>query len=95
MFRSSGPSEPDRMAIAAAESADEEQDGPQLVRLALGRREASATLIQEQGQRRLWRAPGGVVVSTDGARIVATAGLPQMVMATRFDGPDPLEDPRR
>ena len=23
-----------------------------------------------------------------------TAGLPQMVMATRLDGPDPLEDPR-
>lgn len=93
MFGASGPREPDRMAIAAAES-EEGEDGPQMVRLALGRRQASATLIQEQGQRRLWRAPGGVVVSTDGARVVATAGLPQMVMATRFDGPDPLEDPK-
>jgi hypothetical protein len=42
----------------------------------------------------MWRAPGGVVVATDGARVVGTAGLPQMVMATRFDGPDPLSDPR-
>ena len=87
------PTEPDRMAIAAAES-DEEDEGVQNVRLALGRREATASLIQEQGQRRLWRAPGGVVVATDGARVVATSGLPQMVTATRFDGPDPLEDPK-
>ena len=26
--------------------------------------------------------------------LVATSGLPQMVMATRFDGSDPLTDPR-
>ena len=86
------PREPDRMAIAEAES--DEEEGVQTVRMALGRREANATLIQEQGQRRLWRAPGGVVVATDGVRVVATSGLPQMVMATRFDGPDPLEDPK-
>lgn len=86
------PAEPDRMAIAERES--DAEDGTPSVRMALGRREATASLMQTQGQRRLWRAAGGVVVATDGARIVATSGLPQMVMATRFDGPDPLEDPK-
>ncbi len=61
--------------------------------LALGRRRATATLLQRQGDNRLWRAPGGVVVATDGARVVGTAGLAQMITGTRFDGPDPLEDP--
>ncbi len=83
----------DRLAIAEAESG-EEDDGVTTLRLAVGRRQASAVLIQEQGERRLWRAPGGVVVQTDGARVTATAGLPQIVMATRFDGPDPLDDPK-
>lgn len=91
LFDSSGR-EPDRLAIAEAES-EEDGDGPQ-VRFALGRRAANAVLIQQQGERRMWRAPGGVVVATDGPRVVATAGLPQIVMATRFDGPDPLDDPR-
>jgi hypothetical protein len=61
--------------------------------LALGRRRATATLLQRQGDSRLWRAPGGVVVATDGARVVGTAGLAQMITGTRFDGPDPLADP--
>lgn len=87
------PGEPDRMAIAEAES-EEEPVATETVRLALGRRTASAVLIQQQGTRRMWRAPGGVVVATDGPRVVATAGLPQMITATRFDGPDPLEDAR-
>lgn len=87
-----GDGEPDRLAIAQAESGDEDE-GVTVLRLALGRRQATATLIQQLGERRLWRAPGGVVVQTDGPRVVATAGLPQTVMATRFDGPDPLEDP--
>lgn len=86
-------SEPDRMAIAESESA-EVADSGEVLRLALGRRSASAVLIQQQGTRRMWRAPGGVIVATDGARVVGTAGLPQMVMATRFDGVDPLTDPR-
>ncbi len=84
--------EPDRLAIAEAES-EEGGERPQL-RLALGRRTASAALIQQQGDRRLWRAPGGVVIATDGPRVVATSGLPQIVMATRIDGPDPLDDAR-
>jgi hypothetical protein len=86
--------EPDRLAIAEAESAEAEGEGLEVIRLSLGRRRASATLIQQQGSRRMWRAPGGVIVATDGARVVGTAGLPQMVMATRFDGGDPLADPR-
>jgi len=61
--------------------------------LALGRRQAVATLYQTQGDRRLWRTAGGLVVATDGARVVATAGLSEMVAATRFDGPDPLVAP--
>jgi len=86
--------EPDRLTIAEAESPDVEEEGVEIIRLSLGRRTASATLIQQQGTRRMWRAPGGVVVATDGVRVVATSGLAQMVTGTRFDGPDPLGDPR-
>lgn len=87
-----GASEPDRLAIAESESA--EVDGPATLRIGLGRRVATAALVHTQGNRRLWRAPGGVVVATDGARVVATSGLSTMIMTTRFDGPDPLADPR-
>ena len=62
--------------------------------LSLGSRQAVARLYQDGGDRRLWRTPGNLVVATEGARVVATAGLPEMVAATRFDGPDPLSDPR-
>ena len=86
--------EPDRLSIAEAESAEAEGEGLEVIRLSLGRRRASATLIQQQGSRRMWRAPGGVIVATDGARVVGTAGLRQMVMGTRFEGNDPLSDPR-
>lgn len=86
--------EPDRLSIAEAESAEAEGEGVEIIRLSLGSRRASATLIQQQGSRRMWRAPGGVVVATDGPRVVGTSGLRQMVMGTRFDGADPLSDPR-
>ncbi len=86
--------EPDRLAIAEVESPEVEEEGVEVIRLSLGRRRASATLIQQQGTRRMWRAPGGVVVATEGARVVGTSGLAQMVTATRFDGTDPLNDPR-
>ncbi len=86
------PAEPDRLAIAEAESADVDAAAPRL-RLGLGPRTATAVLIQQQGKRRLWRAPGGVVVATDGARVVGTSGLPTLIMSTRFDGPDPLDNP--
>jgi hypothetical protein len=58
--------------------------------LSLGSRRGIAILVQEEGERRLWRTAGGVVVATDGPRIVATAGLREVVAATRFDGIDPL-----
>jgi hypothetical protein len=58
--------------------------------LTLGSRRGVAALVQEEGERRMWRTPGGVVVATDGPRIVATAGLREVVASTRFDGVDPL-----
>ncbi|WP_198377500.1 YjbF family lipoprotein [Roseomonas rubea] len=67
-------------------------DGPALL-LALGSRRATAALLQEEGERRLWRTQGGVVVATDGPRIVATAGLRDMLAATRFEGMDGLARP--
>lgn len=65
-------------------------DGEPALRLSLGSRRGVATLLQEEGERRLWRTPGGVAVATDGARVVATAGLRQVLAATRFDGTDLL-----
>lgn len=56
-------------------------------------RASAAALVQETGDRRLWRTAGNQVVETDGGRIVATAGFPEMLAATRFDGPDPLAEP--
>jgi hypothetical protein len=58
--------------------------------LTLGSRRGVATLVQEEGERRMWRTSGGVVVATEGPRIVATAGLREVVASTRFDGTDPL-----
>jgi hypothetical protein len=57
-------------------------------------RQVRLTPVGGVGARQLWRGAGNIAVQTDGARVVATAGLPQSVMATRFDGPDPLADPR-
>jgi hypothetical protein len=82
----------DRMLIAEMESGEVDSAATQ-VRVGLGRRTATAMLIQQQGNRRMWRAPGGVVVETDGARVVATSGLRTIIMGTRFDGPDPLQAP--
>lgn len=67
--------------------------GQPALALAMGRQRAFARLHQTQGERRLWRTAGGLVVATDGARVVATSGLSEMVAATRFDGPDPLAAP--
>jgi hypothetical protein len=68
----------------------EPSDGEPALRLGLGSRRATASLLQAEGDRRLWRTPGGVAVATDGARVVATAGLRQTLAATRFDGTDLL-----
>lgn len=69
--------------------------GTRALRLGLGAGApaAYAVLLQENGERRLWRTADGFALATDGARVVATAGLPQMLMATRIDGPDPLAAP--
>ncbi len=65
-------------------------EGEPALQLTLGSRSGVALLIQEEGERRLWRTPGGVAVQTEGARVVATAGLRQVLAATRFDGTDLL-----
>jgi hypothetical protein len=70
--------------------AAEPAEGAAALSLTLGSRRGIATLVQEEGERRLWRTAGGVVVATEGPRIVATAGLREVVAATRFDGVDPL-----
>jgi Group 4 capsule polysaccharide lipoprotein gfcB, YjbF len=75
----------------AAETATE--TGQSALRLRIGSRSAQATLLSEQGERRLWRAGAGVVVATDGGRVVATSGLREVLVSTRFDGPDPLASP--
>lgn len=62
------------------------------LRLSGPRQSLVFTLAQQTGNRRLWRADGGVAVATEGPRIIATAGLGQMLTATRQEGPDPLED---
>ena len=66
--------------------------GPSL--LLEGPRRVALVPISGSGARQVWRGPGQVALATDGARVVGTAGLGQMVMATRFDGPDPIEDAR-
>ena len=71
---------------------DEEADGPSL-HITQGSVSAIARLIDQQGERRMWRTRRGVVIATDGVRVVATAGLAMQLAATRFDGPDPLADP--
>ncbi|MDJ0390134.1 YjbF family lipoprotein [Roseomonas sp. E05] len=63
------------------------------IRLAWRGSRALALLIQENGENRLWRSAGGLAVATDGARIVATAGLREWIASTRLDGPDPLDEP--
>ncbi len=65
--------------------------GPALVVTAP--RAATLVPIQANGARRLWRGEGGVALATEGARVVAAAGFGQILMATRFDSPDPLANP--
>ncbi|RVT89637.1 hypothetical protein EOD42_24890 [Rhodovarius crocodyli] len=85
---------PNPLADPWSGAAEDESDGPAL-RMTLGRRSAGARLVHQQGARQMWRTRSGVVVALDGARVVATSGLPTMLAATRFDGPDPLAEPLR
>jgi hypothetical protein len=66
--------------------------GPSL--LLQGPRLAVLVPASGTGTRQVWRGDDNIALATDGARVVGTAGLQQTVMATRFDGPDPLEDAR-
>mgnify|MGYP002780583295 CR=1 FL=1 len=79
-------------APTPVEEAEPVVQGPVLVLLAP--RRATLLPVGGSGPRQLWRGPGGIAIATDGARVVATAGLGQMLTATRVDGPDPLEDLR-
>ena len=77
----------------SAEAAESGADNGPALRIRVGGRTAQAALVSEQGERRLWRAGAGVVVATDGGRVVATSGLREVLVATRLDGPDPLASP--
>jgi hypothetical protein len=71
----------------------EAQAGETALALSLGSRRGIARLMQEEGERRLWRTAGGVVIATEGPRVVATAGLREILASTRFEGEDPLQRP--
>lgn len=75
---------------ASWDTAAEATQAEAALALTLGSRRGVAILVQEEGERRMWRTSGGVVVATEGPRIVATAGLREVVASTRFDGVDPL-----
>ncbi|HEY8611670.1 MAG TPA: YjbF family lipoprotein, partial [Roseomonas sp.] len=66
-------------------------DGPTLL-VTYGSQRKVMTMIQGNGEQRMWRAADGTVLATDGARVVATAGTVTNLAATRFDSPDPLDD---
>jgi hypothetical protein len=79
-------------ARSTPQVAEAEPPGPSL--LLEGPRRVVLVPVSGNGARQVWRGPGQVALATDGARVVGTAGLGQMVMATRLDDPDPLEDAR-
>jgi hypothetical protein len=83
--------EAEREEVPAAALA--QADGEPALFLRWGGRQALAVLAQQSGENRMWRSAGGVVVATDGARVVATAGLRTWLAATRLDGSDPLDEP--
>ena len=62
------------------------------LRVTLRGRTSYATLVQETGDRRLWRTGAHHVIETDGDRITATSGFGEVLAATRVEGPDPLAD---
>jgi hypothetical protein len=46
--------------------------------------------VRQEGLRYFWRMDEGFVFVTEGARVVATAGLPTMLLASTPIGGDPL-----
>lgn len=88
---------PTGAAPTGPESTRPEFTGPESTRPALrvtgARRPFLFTLVQQSGERRLWRAEGGAALATEGPRITAIAGLGPGLAATRLDQPDPLANP--
>jgi hypothetical protein len=81
-----------RRAAPEAAAAPAPVQGPHV--LLLSPRRAVLLPVSGGAPRAIWRGEAGTVaIATEGPRIVATAGLRQMLMATRFDGPDPLDQP--
>jgi hypothetical protein len=56
----------------------------------IGEDAGPARPVREEGPRRFWRMDQGFVFVTEGARVVATAGLPTMLLASAPIGDDPL-----
>ncbi|MFN8981085.1 MAG: YjbF family lipoprotein [Alphaproteobacteria bacterium] len=56
----------------------------------IGQGAGPARPVREEGPRRFWRMDEGFVFVTEGARVVATAGLPTMLLASTPIGDDPL-----
>lgn len=83
----------DAVAPVVTPLADLPEPEGRALRLWVGGRSTTAVLLQALGERRIWRTASGIVVATEGGRVTATAGLRQMLAATRFEGPDPLAAP--
>jgi hypothetical protein len=85
----------DAEPIAAAAALPPPRRDARMLRVSFGPNgpASHAVLLHEQGQRRLWRTEGGFALATAGARVVATSGQPQVLMATRIEGADPLDQP--
>ncbi|MBM3587853.1 MAG: YjbF family lipoprotein [Alphaproteobacteria bacterium] len=56
----------------------------------LGQDAGPARPVRAEGPRRFWLMDKGFVFVTGGARVVATAGLPTMLLASAHIGDDPL-----
>ena len=56
----------------------------------LGQDAGVARPVRQEGLRYFWRMDEGFVFVTEGARVVATAGLPTMLLANTPIGDDPL-----
>lgn len=56
----------------------------------LGEDAGLARPVRQEGSRRFWRMDQGLVFVTEGARVVATAGLPSLLLANTPIGDDPL-----
>jgi hypothetical protein len=59
----------------------------------IGEDAGPARPVREEGPRRFWRMDQGFVFVTEGARVVATAGLQTMILASTPIGDDPLRRP--